>query len=104
MPPAPEASSAAYTPCLRGDRCACDHNLDGGPSSSKAVGGKNPLKLGGDLCTRRPICGSLSVLANSSPSRVALEAITDIEVETEDLWVTAVESDAVVWGVRAIEG
>ncbi|KAL3222558.1 hypothetical protein MRX96_049986 [Rhipicephalus microplus] len=68
MRPALEASSAANTPCRRGGRCACDHNLDGGPSPSKAVGGENPLKLGGHLCAspRPPL--------KKRPSRSGLSA------------------------------
>ncbi|KAL3224239.1 hypothetical protein MRX96_049595 [Rhipicephalus microplus] len=68
MRPALEASSAANTPCRRGGRCACDHNLDGGPSPSKAVGGENPLNLGGDFCASPP------PPLKKSPSRSGLSA------------------------------
>ncbi|KAH8019271.1 hypothetical protein HPB51_018666 [Rhipicephalus microplus] len=68
MRPALEASCTAYTPCLRGDRGACDHNLDGGASPSKAVGSESPLKLGGNLgaSPRPPL--------KKSPSRSGLSA------------------------------
>ncbi|KAL3238560.1 hypothetical protein MRX96_048078 [Rhipicephalus microplus] len=46
MRPALEASSTAYTPCLRGHRCACDRNLDGGPSPSKACRWRESAEAG----------------------------------------------------------